>query len=264
MLARSSASRRASDKVERGSTAWRSTHMVSASATSGSHGSPSENPAPGPASDGGRHGIGARSGSRPSTSTTRSGRDLGVRQPQLLALVDERRAAQRVQHQERSARARARPCPPSSKRLARRGRSWFSRNHAGHAVPVRERLEVVDRGAEGLRVPRQLARTRSCARGGAGRPTSGSSPRGGGPAARPRRRSSGPSTRRPPGGCPRRRGRGSTPSPRRGAAARPSGRAAAGPWRSSRSRRGGSRPRRGRARSAARRALRPRPPGCPS
>ena len=70
---RSSARRRTSASVERGSAAWRSTHRRSASATSGSHGSPVVKPAPGPATDGGAHGIGARSGSRPSTSTTRSG-----------------------------------------------------------------------------------------------------------------------------------------------------------------------------------------------
>src|SRR3954449_6160207 len=70
--ARSCASRRYSDSAESGSAAWRATHSSSASAISGSHGTPVVKPAPGPASDGGSHGIGARSGSRPSTSTIRS------------------------------------------------------------------------------------------------------------------------------------------------------------------------------------------------
>ena len=43
---------------------------VAASVTNGSHGSPVVKPWPGAS---GVHGIGARSGSRPSTSTTRSG-----------------------------------------------------------------------------------------------------------------------------------------------------------------------------------------------
>jgi hypothetical protein len=62
-------SRRTNASVDAGSRCWDSTHRHRASATTGSQGTAVVNPAPGPAWDGRRHGIGACSGSRPSTSS---------------------------------------------------------------------------------------------------------------------------------------------------------------------------------------------------
>ena len=202
----------------------------SASATSGSHGSPVVKPAPArrpTAAPRDRRALGVA----PVDVDDAVGRDLRVGQPELLALVDERRAAQRVQHQRDRPRARRGPRPSWSKRVATRGLSWLERNHAGHAALGGQRLEVVDRGAEGLRVPRQVAEDEVVRQVQlVARCEVGDDPvqvlqrdladehavvvlvddaRGS-----------------------RAGGRGSSPSPRRGAAPRRCGRAAAGPWRS--------------------------------
>ena len=162
VAARSAARRRTRLSVEPGSPAWRSTQRRSASATSGSHGSPVREAGARPGRRRRLHGIGARSGSRPSTSTTRSGGIVGVRQPELVALVDERRAAQGVQHQQPRARA-----PGRGRRVA----AGDARVVVVAQEPRRpgggrgERLEVVDRArGSAAALHGRSRKTKLCAR----------------------------------------------------------------------------------------------------
>ena len=91
---RSASSRRWRWSTDAGSPRCVSTLHVPASSTIGSHGSATEKPACGASLV---HGIGERSGSRPATSTIRSGGHDRVRQAQLVAVVERRRAPQREQ-----------------------------------------------------------------------------------------------------------------------------------------------------------------------
>ena len=107
VLARSAARRRTSDRVERGSAAWRLGVQRLGLGDQRQPGlAASVNPAPGPAADGGQPGDRRALGVAPVDVHDAVGRDLGVGQPQLLALEDERRAAQRVEQELDGARAR--------------------------------------------------------------------------------------------------------------------------------------------------------------
>ena len=155
MCARSAARRRTSASVERGSAAWRSTHRRSASATTGSHGSPVVKPAPGPA-------VGRRLprdrralGIAPVDVDDAVGRDLRVGQAELLALVDERRAAQGVQqHRDR---ARPRRTLTAVVEPARHAREVVVGEEPRRPRrSLRQRLEVIDRRLERVGVPGHL------------------------------------------------------------------------------------------------------------
>ena len=114
------------------------------------------------------HGIGDRSGSRPATSTTRSGGTVDVRQAQLVAVVQRRRAAQREQQHRRHARlagpergsrpAAGRGCrapssasaPGRQRRLVRvdaARRSCAASQAQRHEREVERQVDAVDRSA---------------------------------------------------------------------------------------------------------------------
>ena len=106
----------------------------------------------------------ARTPSRPSMSTTRSGGIGTSAEPELVALEDEGRAAQRQEHRRRDAGAR-RSVAGIVVVARREPRMVVVREHPrGPGGGRDEPLELVDHGAEALRRQGWLVNTKLCAR----------------------------------------------------------------------------------------------------
>ena len=73
------------------------------------------------------------------------GRNVGVDHADLVAVVEERRAPQAEQHDQRGARPRG---IVLAQRVGKRWLSWLPPVHTGHAFAGQQRLRVLDRLAQ--------------------------------------------------------------------------------------------------------------------